>query len=702
MIQLKFITINFWGCYTVETKHCEMDNSPKYSNHLIDESSPYLQQHAHNPVDWYPWGKEALQKAMRERKLLFISIGYAACHWCHVMERESFENEEVADILNKNFVSIKIDREQRPDLDQIYMNAIQLITGSGGWPLNCLALSDGRPFWGGTYFTADQLKEILSELGEEWPSKSDVFEETAKRLATEMDKHSIISSKSPISSIGMDVIHTMYANLERLFDLHKGGYRQRQKFPKPSDWQFIMKYASYTKNDSAMEQVNLTLTNMALGGIYDHVGGGFARYSTDENWKIPHFEKMLYDNAQLISLYCNAWKTSRNPLYSKVVYETMEFVIREMLSEEKGFYSSIDADSEGKEGAYYVWQASEIESILGKDAKLFEEYFNVNASGNWEDGKNVLFLNTSNKRIFNKYNLTESEFDEKIAMLRTRMLQARSMHTRPGTDDKILTSWNALMLSACIDAYRTFDEKQWLELALQNAQFLKNNLLRSDHSLYRSYKQNKAEINGFLDDYAFCTMAFIDLYQVTFDEGWLKLAKDLVNYAIDHFIDPQSGLFFYSVDLPEGNLSRKMELFDNVIPSSNSVMAHCLFMLGTYYDDVNYVNISSQMIASIRADIEQHSVYSANWFSLLLWMLHQPKELVITGEKSIEYRQTIDHYYFPNIIIAGSKGKSDLPLLKNRYNPLQTLTYICVNKRCRLPLENVNEVIEQLVSNGDH
>jgi uncharacterized protein YyaL (SSP411 family) len=643
-----------------------MDNPAKYSNHLIHESSPYLQQHAHNPVDWYPWGKEALQKALQEKKLLFISIGYAACHWCHVMERESFENEEVADILNKSFVSIKIDREQRPDLDQIYMNAIQLITGSGGWPLNCLALSDGRPVWGGTYFTADQLKEILSELSEEWLSKAEVFEETANRLATEMDKHSIVSSKSPISSIGMDVIHAMYKNLERLFDVHKGGYRQRQKFPKPSDWQFIIKCAFYTKNDSAMEQVNLTLTNMAMGGIYDHIGGGFARYSTDENWKVPHFEKMLYDNAQLISLYCNAWKISRKPLYSKVVYETMEFVFREMLSEEKGFYSSIDADSEGKEGAYYVWEASEIERILGNDAGLFQEYFNVTASGNWEDGKNVLFLNTSNKRVFNKYNLTECEFEEKMAVLREKMLQARSIHTRPGTDDKILTSWNALMLSACVDAYRTFDEEQWLQIALQNGQFLKDHLLRSDHSLYRSYKQNKAEINGFLDDYAFCSKAFIDLYQVTFDENWLKLAKDLVNYAIDHFIDSQSGLFFYSADLSEANLSRKMELFDNVIPSSNSVMAHCLFILGTYFDDIYFVNLSSQMIASVRANIEQQSVYSANWFSLLLWMLHPPKELAITGEKSIEYRKAIDHYYFPNIIVAGSDGKSELPLLKNR------------------------------------
>jgi uncharacterized protein len=673
-----------------------MDKAIKYTNYLVNESSPYLQQHAHNPVDWYPWGKEALEKGKQGNKLLFISIGYSACHWCHVMERESFENEEIAAILNQYFVSIKIDREQRPDLDQIYMNAIQLITGSGGWPLTCIALPDGRPVWGGTYFTPNHLKEILTELSDEWLTKPQIFIETAHRLTTEINKNGIITSKAPISLFSMEHIHDIYVILEKLFDLHNGGYLQRQKFPMPSDWLFIMKYSYYTKNTLAMDQVNLTLTKMALGGIYDQIGGGFARYSTDELWKVPHFEKMLYDNAQLISLYCNAWKGGRDPLYQKVVNETMNFIIREMLSEESGFYSSIDADSEGKEGEYYVWEKSELEQCLGDDANLFEEYFNITSSGNWENGKNILYKKAHYKGIYIKYNLTEQEFDEKISSMCQKLMVKRLVRKRPLTDNKILTSWNALMLSAFVDAYRTFGKKQWLDLALKNAQFIKRNLLKTDYSLYRTYKQPYAEIDGFLDDYALCMLAFIDLYQATLDEAWLTIAKNLADYTILHFYDKQSGMFFYSSDLSEVIISRKMELFDNVIPSSNSAIAHALFMLGTYYDEDKYKNITLQMVTNMKSDIQQHGAYNSNWLSLILWTIYPPKEVVITGKHALEKLKAIEQYYFPDIIVAGNLKESKLPLLKDKFKPSKTLVYICVNKQCRLPLENMDEVIDQL------
>jgi uncharacterized protein len=668
----------------------------KFTNHLINESSSYLQQHAHNPVDWYPWGEEALKRARLENKLLFISIGYSACHWCHVMERGSFENVEIAEILNKNYISIKIDREQRPDLDHIYMSAVQIISGSGGWPLNCFALPDGRPVWGGTYFLPTHFMKIIKELVQKWTFQPGVFETAANELKAGMAGFDIISEKAPILDFGIEQIDVIYSKMEQSFDRTKGGYDQKSKFPMPSDWKFIMKYAYYTLNKSAIEQVNLTLTRMAMGGIYDQIGGGFSRYATDKEWKIPHFEKMLYDNAQLISLYCDAWKASKNKLYKKVVYETVEFVTREMLSDEFGFYSSIDADSEGKEGEYYAWSKKEVDKLLGPDANFFSRYYGISTHGNWENGKNILCVNKTITQMANDFNMTDNEVSEKIALLNRELLITRETRKHPDVDNKILTSWNALMLKAFIDAYRTFGERQWLDLALKNANFIMSQMMKEDYSLLRSYKNHKAEIDGFLDDYAFCSLAFIDLYQATLNEKWLIVAQKLADYAINHFIDDQSGLFFYNSDLSEVHLFRKMELFDNVLPSSNSAMANALYLLGSYFDDANYMKLSKQMMANMILPIEQQGAFSSNWLSIIIWDIQAPKEVVITGDKSLENITNIDQYYFPDIITAGSQTESSIPLLKNRYVPGKTMTYICVNNHCQLPLEEINDVLVQL------
>ena len=664
----------------------------KYTNKLIDESSPYLLQHAHNPVDWRPWGDEALTKAKAEDKLLIISVGYAACHWCHVMEHESFEDSTVAKLMNENFVSIKVDREERPDVDQIYMDACHLVNQRGGWPLNAIALPDGRPIYAGTYYPKEKWMEILNYFINLKETKYAELEENARRLTEGIQQ---------VGQVGLDPIpkeHTI-EDLGKVFqpwagrlDFTRGGRKGAPKFPMPNNYLYLLRYYHATQDTKALEATYATLDNMAFGGIYDHLGGGFARYSTDGQWKVPHFEKMTYDNGQLVSLYSLAYQQSKNPLYKEIVYETLEYTNREMTSPENGFYSSLDADSEGVEGKFYVWDEADIDALLGEDAKLFKEYYTVTKAAQWEH-HNILYRTQEKEKIAKNYGLSIEDLDKKIQAGKAILLKERDKRIRPGLDDKILTSWNALMLKGYVDAYRVFGEEDFLNAALKNANFIVKNALQSDNRLNRNFKNGKSSINGFLDDYALTIDAFVALYQATFDEKWLRKAEGLTEYAIQHFFDAESGMFFYTSDTDNPLIARKMEVADNVIPSSNSSMALNLFYLGTYLYKKEYIEKSDQMLNNVKDDVLKNGPFYSNWAILLYYRTTEPYEVAIVGKDWKEKRKEMDAQFLPNVFLLGGSKEGSLELLQNKNIEGQTTIYVCQNKSCKLP---VTETVKAL------
>lgn len=691
-----FLSQSSWG-QILEKKATMIINEPEFTNRLIKESSPYLLQHAHNPVNWYPWGKEALQKAREENKLIIISIGYAACHWCHVMEHESFEDKEVARYMNANFICIKVDREERPDIDQVYMNAVQLITGNGGWPLNCITLPDGRPVYGGTYFNKENWLDMLSKVMTFVEQNPEKAKEQAKTLTEGVRSEQLIFSDNEKDEFSINNLDEIFASWKRNIDYTNGGSFGAPKFPMPIGYQFLLHYHYHTKNDDALKAVATTLNKMADGGIYDQVGGGFARYSTDIHWKVPHFEKMLYDNAQLVSLYSSAYQQSKDSYYKKIVQETIDFVQRELTSDEGAFYSSLDADSEGEEGKYYVWTKSELQRVLGDKADLLIDYYSVTDNGNWENGSNILLKSGDDKKIAEKYNVTEAELNKRITEAKNILLAEREKRIRPGLDDKILTSWNALMLKAYVDAYRIFDDENYLEAALKNAEFINSKIKSKDNRLYRNYKNDKASINAFLDDYAFTIEAFISLYQATFNEKWLSEAKELLDYAVTHFYNKTSGMFYYTSDLDPELIARKMEISDNVIPSSNSAMGKNLFVLGKYFSNDEYIMMSKKMLNNVGQNTIKNGAYFANWNILLAWFVSDPYEIAIVGDDFELKRKEFDKHYLPNVFLSGGAKEGNLPLLENKLVKGQTTIYVCRNKTCKLPVSDTNEAKKQII-----
>ena len=668
----------------------------KFTNHLIHESSPYLLQHAHNPVNWYPWGKEALDKAKKENKLIIISIGYAACHWCHVMEHESFENEEVAKFMNDNFVAIKVDREERPDIDQIYMNAVQLIAGSGGWPLNCITLPDGRPIYGGTYFPKAQWIDMLTQVSDFVKQNPDKAEQQAKLLTQGVQSNEMIYSNTEKLKFTKNDLNSIFTTWKRNVDFTNGGSSGAPKFPLPVGYQFLLHYNYLTQNADALNAVTLTLNKMADGGIYDQIGGGFSRYSVDAYWKVPHFEKMLYDNAQLVSLYSAAYQQTKNPKYKVVVCETLDFIQRELTSKEGGFYSSLDADSEGEEGKFYVWTNAELQNALGSKADLIIDYYNVTEAGNWEKGHNILLKSDNDKKIADKYNITEDELKGRILEAKKILLKERTKRIRPGLDDKILTSWNALMLKAYIDAYRTFDDKKYLDFALKNAEFINTKIKSADNRLYRNYKNGEASINAFLDDYAFTIAAFISLYQTTFNEKWLTDAQQLLEYTITHFYNKTSGMFYYTSDIDPALIARKVDITDNVIPSANSEMAKNLFILGKYFYNDDYIKKSEKMLSNVKQNALKGGAYFANWDILMTWFVSEPYEVAIVGKDFDAKLKELDKYYLPNVFVSGGENEGTLSLLESKLIKGQTTIYVCRNKACKLPVNEVKEALKQI------
>lgn len=674
-----------------------MDNP----NHLIHETSPYLLQHAHNPVDWYPWGDEAWEKAKKENKLVIISIGYSACHWCHVMEHESFENDSTAKLMNENFVCIKVDREERPDIDQIYMAAVQLMTGSGGWPLNCFTLPDGRPIYGGTYFPNANWNQILLQLSafyRENPAKANEYAAELTKGIHQMEVVKLNEEPVDFKQKDLDAVVTAW---KTQFDPSEGGPNRAPKFPLPNNYEFLLRYAVATSDKSVLKQVELTLEKMAFGGMYDQVGGGFARYSTDSFWKVPHFEKMLYDNAQLVSMYSKAYQQNQNPLYKQIVYESLEFIQRELTSAEGGFFSAIDADSEGKEGKFYVWKIEELKSLLTNlgvenSFDILAEYFNINKIGYWEEENYILLRKKSDEEIAKQFSISTENLNELVAHAKKVLLAARAKRVRPGLDDKILVSWNALMIKGYCDAYAAFADESFLSAAEKNVNLVMKSMRTKDGGLFHSYKNGTAKINGYLEDYSFMIEALISLYESTFNETYLQEANNFAAYVFQHFYDESNGNFWFTSDLDPALIARKKEIQDNVIPSSNSSMAKALFLLGIQFENKKYSETAEKMLHNVVTEMERYGAGYSNWAMLMLNYTQKFRETVIVGKDAELKRKAIQSHYLPNTLFAGSKNESKLPLLESRFMDGQTLIYICENKVCKLPVEDVAKALDLL------
>tara|TARA_R110002072_G_scaffold303113_1_gene494113 strand:+ start:2905 stop:4983 length:2079 start_codon:yes stop_codon:yes gene_type:complete len=674
----------------------------QYTNALVNETSPYLLQHAHNPVDWNPWNEDVLSRAKKEKKLMLVSIGYAACHWCHVMEKESFEDSTVAAIMNKNFINIKVDREERPDVDQVYINAVQLMTGSAGWPLNVITLPDGRPVWGGTYFQKEAWMNSIEQIYELYQTDPAKLEAYATRLQEGIVSMDLVELNEDDEILQKFPLESTLDTWQNSFDPEYGGYKRAPKFMMPNNSDYLLRHAVQTNNENLLNHVTLTLDKMAYGGLYDAVGGGFARYSVDGRWHVPHFEKMLYDNAQLVSLYSDAYLVTKKELYKDVVFETLEFIETEMTHTSGAFYSSLDADSNDEkgtltEGAFYTYTEKELQALLKEDFDFFKMYYNINDFGFWEEENTYVLIRTeSDSTIAEKLNISTEELKEKKEKWRATLAKYRAKRPKPRLDDKTLTSWNALMLKGYVDAYKAFGEERFLNAALKNANFLKENQLKPDGALYHTYKDGSSAINGYLEDYAALTEAYIALYQVTMDTSWLELCKDMTTYVIAHFMNTESKMFYFTSDEDAQLVTRTIEYRDNVIPASNSIMAKNLFKLSHYFEAPEYRDISDQMLQNVLPEVEKYPSGFSNWLDLLANHRFKYYEIVIAGKDAKEKLKDIQATYIPNAVVAGSTEKSNSYLLQGRFQEDRTLIYVCVNNACRLPVAEVADALKTI------
>ena len=675
-----------------------MQKEDKKTNRLINATSPYLLQHAYNPVDWYEWGEEALAKAKKEDKPILVSIGYSSCHWCHVMEHESFENEDIAAIMNENFVSIKVDREERPDIDQIYMDAVQAMGINGGWPLNVFITPDQKPFYGGTYFPPANWSQLLLQISKVYKEKRVDINKSADELTRKLAASDIDRLRQPDNNpeFTHDGMQMMFQSLESNFDNTWGGVDKAPKFVMPTQWLFLLRHYTQSKNKKALDMVTLTLKKMAMGGLYDQVGGGFARYSVDGRWFAPHFEKMLYDNAQLLSLYSEAYSITQDDFYKRIVYETVDWLKREMTGSDGGFYSALDADSEGEEGKYYVWTKAELESTTKNQPKWLSEYYSVLDSGNWEHGNNILFIDQWEDDFIKKHQITREQLHTELNIAKDKLLKERDKRIRPGLDDKILTGWNAMAIKGLLDAYAAFGDEAFLELALNNIVFLEKNLI--DKKVHRSFKGKKSPVEGFLEDYAFLIQAYLALYQSTFDEKWLTRANEWMSYTQSHFYDSEEGYFHFSGNNAEKLIARKKEIFDNVIPSSNGVMARNLFHLGILLDNSDYQSQAVKMLSSLNELVVGEPAYMSHWGMLYSELVTPMAEVVIVSPDVKSVAKDFRKNYLPFSLLMGTESQSELPLLAEKVNPESKAAtiYVCFNKTCKLPVHSVRQALEQI------
>ena len=701
----------------------------KHTNRLSNETSPYLLQHAHNPVDWYPWGEEALQKAQQEDKPILLSVGYSACHWCHVMERESFENEDIAGLMNQHFVSIKVDREERPDIDNIYMQAVQALTQQGGWPMTVFLTPDGRPFYGGTYFppndrqygqeTMPGFPRILLTIADYYDNHRAEVEEQANQLADYLKQRSSTPLRSkggviPSGTIPLEMLNTASGELASEFDPVHGGFGHAPKFPNTMSLEFLLRTHQHrlrgeigskaTKPE--LEIVEVSLQRMANGGIYDQLGGGFHRYSVDVEWLVPHFEKMLYDNALLSRLYLHAYLVTGNPFYERIVEETLDYVVREMVSPEGGFYSTQDADSEGEEGKFFIWTTDEIETaLLAEDARLFMLYYNVTQAGNFE-GKNILHVEQDAQTVADKAQVSLETLQTSLKRSREMLFELREKRVKPGRDEKILTSWNGLMLRSFAEAARYLDRPDYLQVATNNAEFLLRELI-PDGRLLRTYKDVRARLHGYLEDYAFLADGLLALYEASFNPRWFIEAHHLMDEAIKLFADEQNGGFFDTGSDHEALISRPKDIMDNATPAGNSVAADVLLRLAAFTGEEAYRRRADDYLRPIADIIVQHPQAFGHILGALDFAISQSKEIALIGDpQQSDTRallEVINTRYLPNSVLAcasleDSESIQSIPLLADRPMKDQKATaYICQNFACLSPV-NTPEELDRLLT----
>ena len=679
-------------------------------NRLINETSPYLLQHANNPVDWHPWGSEALDLARRDDKPIFLSIGYSACHWCHVMERESFENPEIAKLMNEHFVNIKVDREERPDLDNIYMGAIQAMTGHGGWPMSVFLTAEGRPFYGGTYFPPEDrhgipgFPRLLLAVADGYRNQRKEITEAATKLTQQLGQSINIEASGDIISI--DLLHDAYQGLVSSFDYDNGGIGGPPKFPQPMIYDFLLHYHHITKDDRALKLVEITLENMAKGGIYDQIGGGFHRYSTDANWLVPHFEKMLYDNALLSTLYLHAYQVTGNQSYKSIVQETLDYILREMQDSSGGFYSSQDADSEGEEGKFFVWSTSQIQDILGsEDEYVFSTYHGATKEGNFE-GSNILYVPGNFDDVSRRLAISQDRLESLIERAKPKLLEEREKRIHPGQDDKILTSWNGLVIASLAEAASVLDRSDYLEAAIKSASFLLANV-QANGRILRTYRNGNAKLNGYLEDYAFLTHGLITLYQATLDYRWLEEAYSTTEDMIRLFWDEDQGFFYDTGTDHEELVVRPHDVFDNAMPCGSSVATSVLISMAIMTDDPKYTHIATRSLRSVQGLLTRVPLGMGHWLSTVACHLTIPKEIVIIGNRSHpgtqELLKTVHSQYLPNSVLVGGEpnNKTAVPVILLKDKEMlngQPTAYVCQNHTCQLPVTDSKAFIKQLNS----
>lgn len=666
-------------------------------NQLIHESSPYLLQHAYNPVQWYPWTDEVLEMAKAQDKMLIISIGYSACHWCHVMEREVFENEDAAVWMNRNFICIKVDREERPDVDMVYMKAVQLMNGQGGWPLNCFALPDGRPVYGGTYFPLDRWIDVMRNLSEMFLGQRAKMEEYAVRLTAGINAEDILPPSAP-GNEGKQTLEEMVERWKGRLDFEEGGPNHAPKFPLPDNYLFLLRYATLTNDKTLLDQVHLTLTKMCRGGIYDQIGGGFSRYSTDMEWKVPHFEKMLYDNALLIQLYAEAWTAKPIEEYKKVVEGSLRFCKRELRDSSGLFYSALDADSEGEEGKYYCWTKEEIDDLLKKDSERFCRFYGVSDEGNWEHGNNILIRKLNIEEFASHWGEAIDDCRKKIEESSALLLSVREKRIRPGTDDKCLTAWNAQLISAFCAASRAFGGEAYLLDAEEIYGAMKQHLILSDMRILHTFKNGQSKINGFFDDYAFTARALLDLFYVSGRENYFEEALQISRVAIELFEDARGGLFFYKSKADPGLIATGKEWQDNVIPSSNAVFAKVLFELGTLADLPEFTRQSERLLSCVQARMVSYGSAYSHWGQLMLLLNYPLQQFVFAGPDAMKQLNEFGKQYFPNhILMLKRKTGGSIKFLEGKDSGI----YVCIDKTCSLPYQKWEEAKKEISVEGE-
>ncbi|MEP6616289.1 MAG: thioredoxin domain-containing protein [Ginsengibacter sp.] len=680
-----------------------------YTNQLINETSPYLLQHAHNPVNWYPWGPEALNLAKENDKPILVSIGYSACHWCHVMERESFEDETTAKLMNEEFINIKIDREERPDLDHIYMDAVQAMAGSGGWPLNVFLTPDCKPFYGGTYFPPVKAlnrpawREVLTGVSRLYQEKREEVQEKAEELTRHLQgTNSMAQTKSLLMPGETEIFSAVQAgvifeNIMRQADKKWGGFGNAPKFPQTFTIQYLLQYFYFTKNTAALQQAVLSLDKMKDGGIYDQLGGGFARYATDTEWLAPHFEKMLYDNALIISTLCDAFQLTGNQEYKRVIEETINFIDRELTEENGGFYAALDADSEGEEGKFYVWSYDEVTKILDGESAIFCEFFDVTPNGNWEH-KNILRRLVSAEEFSRQKNMPPEKFGKRLDACKQKLFAVRAKRPRPQLDDKILLGWNALMVVALCKAFGALGEERYRMMAIKNFDFLWK-VFRIDESfkLMHTYKNGQARYPAFLDDYAYLISACIHLQEITSNEKYLENGKSLTGFVVEHFSD-ETGGFFYTGKYQEDVIIRKKEWYDGAIPSGNAMMAANLVYFAEIFDNPTWKEMVNSLLADLSDLVVKYPASFGNWAALMVNISYGFNEIAIVGNGFEALRDELLKHYIPNKILqcTGNVLNTQYPLLAGKLSTGKPLAYLCRNYTCLEPVQNVQLLLASI------